>query len=492
MHGHPARPQLTRRRRKWRLPTCSTAPSRRSRGRSRSSRRQRLAVEPDAALGQHPPGVRARHAEAVGDRRRQVDRAVGGRHRELLDLLGRSRAARGRARTAPRPPAPPRRRGSAPPAPAPARAWRRAAEVPAGGRSTASSVEPRVHRLVGQRQRAPVHLARRLGDADVVAQRLRHLLHAVDPGQDRHGQHGLLGLAVGALDVAREQQVEGLVGAAELDVGAHGHRVVALHERIEQLEDRDRRPRGPALGEVVALEQLGDGRRARQAEEVLHAHVQPLGVEADLEQLGIVEEHLEGLLLVGAGVGVDLLARQHRARRRAAARIADARGVVAHDQDHAVAQVLELAQLLQHDGVAEVDVRAPSGRGRAWPAAGGPRAAAASSRPCRPPAGQRLGGVARQEGGVLSGGSHRGPMLVLSAVATPCAAWSRPPRSGPSRRAGPPPHERRVRIEHHAAVRRSRAAGATRARSPARQEAPAAGHLPAARHPGHRLDRCSG
>ncbi len=72
-------------------------------------------------------------------------------------------------------------------------------------------------------------------------------------------------------------------------------------------------------------------------------------------------------------------------------------------------------------------------------------------------------------------------MLVLSAVATPCAAWSRPPRSGPSRRVRPPPHERRVRIEHHAAVRRSRAAGATRARSPARQEAPAAGHLPAAR-----------
>ena len=43
-------------------------------------------------------------------------------------------------------------------------------------------------------------------------------------------------------------------------------------------------------------------------------------------------------------------------RRRAAAGIADACGVVAHDEDHAVAEVLELAQLLQHDGVAEVDV----------------------------------------------------------------------------------------------------------------------------------------
>ena len=199
-----------------------------------------------------------------------------------------------------------------------------------------------------------------------------------------------------------EQQVEGLVGAAELDVGAHGDRVVALHERIEQLEDRDRRLRRPALGEVVALEQLGDGRRARQAEEVLHAHVQPLGVEAHLEQLGVVAQHLEGLLLVGARVGVDLLARQHRPRRRAAARIADARGVVADDQDHAVAEVLELAQLLQHDGVAEVDVRrrrveAELGPQLAALALGGLQPALEAAR------GQRLGGVARQEGGVRSG-----------------------------------------------------------------------------------------
>ena len=43
--------------------------------------------------------------------------------------------------------------------------------------------------------------------------------------------------------------------------------------------------------------------------------------------------------------------------------------------------------------------------------------------------GQRLGGVALQEGGVLSGSSHRGAMLVLSAVATPCAAGTRPPRA---------------------------------------------------------------
>ena len=118
----------------------------------------------------------------------------------------------------------------------------------------------------------------------------------------------LLGLAVGALDVAAEQQVEGLVGAAELDVGAHRDRVVALQQRVEQLEDRDRRAGGVALGEVVALEQLRDRRRAREAEEVLHRHVEPLAVEAHLEQLVVVAQDLLGLLLVRARVGVDLLA----------------------------------------------------------------------------------------------------------------------------------------------------------------------------------------
>src|SRR3712207_8214711 len=46
-------------------------------------------------------------------------------------------------------------------------------------------------------------------------------------------------------------------------------RVVALQERIEQLEDRDRRPRRVAPREVVALEDPGHRRRAREAEQVL-------------------------------------------------------------------------------------------------------------------------------------------------------------------------------------------------------------------------------
>jgi hypothetical protein len=55
-------------------------------------------------------------------------------------------------------------------------------------------------------------------------------------------------------------------------------------------------------------------------------------------------------------VGVDLVARQHGARRRAPARVADAGRVVADDQHDDVTPILELAQLAKDDGVAEVDV----------------------------------------------------------------------------------------------------------------------------------------
>ena len=111
------------------------------------------------------------------------------------------------------------------------------------------------HRLVGDAHQLPEHLLRRVGDADVVAQRLAHLPDAVDADQDRHRQDRLRRLAVGRLDVAAEQQVELLVGAAQLDVGLDRHRVVALQQRVEQLERRDRRVRFQPLLEVVALEQ---------------------------------------------------------------------------------------------------------------------------------------------------------------------------------------------------------------------------------------------
>ena len=167
------------------------------------------------------------HGRPAGDRRpRRSPRA------------GRPR--RRRARSAPPPRPRPPRRGSARRCAARARAWRRAADGRRGGSSPSSSRYQLPIAVSGMRMRLAVLLLGRLGHADVVAERLRHLPLAVDAREDRHRQRDLLGLPVGALDVAAEQQVELLVGPSELDVGLHRHGVVALHERIEQLEDRDR------------------------------------------------------------------------------------------------------------------------------------------------------------------------------------------------------------------------------------------------------------
>ena len=231
----------------------------------------RLAVEPDAALADRAPRLGARHAEAASPSSSGRWTVGGDREPERRACPRAPRARRARGRSAPR-------RSAAASAP-----WYRVTSARARARFCVArrhalrrrraqqQVVPARHRGVGDRERLAVHLVRRVGDADVVAERLRHLLDAVGADQQRHGQHHLLRLAVGGLDRAAHQQVEGLVGAAELDVGVDRHRVVALEHRVEQLEQRDRLVGGEALGEVVALEQLRDGGVADEPEQRLHA-----------------------------------------------------------------------------------------------------------------------------------------------------------------------------------------------------------------------------
>ena len=73
--------------------------------------------------------------------------------------------------------------------------------------------------------------------------------------------------------------------------------------------------------------------------------------------LGRVED-LHGLFDVGLGVGLDLLMGELRARGVLARRIADEGGAVADNEGNVVAQVLELAHLLQGHGMAQVQVGA--------------------------------------------------------------------------------------------------------------------------------------
>ena len=79
------------------------------------------------------------------------------------------------------------------------------------------------HQVVRDRHRLAEHLLRRILDRNVVAERLRHLLDAVEPFEQGKGHHHLGLELVLAHQVAAHQQVEELVGPAEFDIGAEGH-----------------------------------------------------------------------------------------------------------------------------------------------------------------------------------------------------------------------------------------------------------------------------
>ena len=213
---------------------------------------------------------------------------------------------------------------------------------------------PGLERGVRDAERLSIDLGGRVGHTYVVVKRLRHAPLAVGTGEDRHRHDRLLVHSIGALDIPPSQEVELLVRSAELDIRGHGHGVVSLQQRVEQLEQGDGRPGTQPAREILALDHLGDSHRARQAEELFHRHIEPFAVVADLDPVAI--EHGEGLLLVGAGVLFDLLGREDRSGVRTATGVTDASGEVADDEHDDVAGVLELPQFLQHDGVTQVDV----------------------------------------------------------------------------------------------------------------------------------------
>ena len=112
------------------------------------------------------------------------------------------------------------------------------------------------HQLVRDGHDFSVHLLRRLGDANRVVERFRHFLHAIEPFDERRGQHHLRGLAIGALQLATDKKIKFLVGAAQLDVGLEGDRVVSLCQRIKQLVHRDGLLFLEALMKIFALQHL--------------------------------------------------------------------------------------------------------------------------------------------------------------------------------------------------------------------------------------------
>ncbi|OPZ90551.1 MAG: hypothetical protein BWY73_01295 [candidate division TA06 bacterium ADurb.Bin417] len=221
------------------------------------------------------------------------------------------------------------------------------------------AAEVAFHDRVGYRHQLAEHLVGRGVDRDVVAVTLAHLAHPVGPLQDGHGDDHLLLLAVDLLDRPAGQQVEFLLGGADLDVALQGDRVVALEQRVEELLERDRVAARVTAAEIFPLQHLGHREGGRRLDDVRKGQLaEPVGVVDELDPVQV--QDAADLLPVGAEVPLDRFGVQQRSGFAPAGRIADAAGEVAHQEEDPVAQFLEVAQLPDRHRVAQVDV----GRGR--------------------------------------------------------------------------------------------------------------------------------
>src|SRR5690606_18339936 len=106
--------------------------------------------------------------------------------------------------------------------------------------------------------------------------------------QKRHRHNDLRRLTIRLLQMTTNEQVELLVCAAKLDIGSQRYGVVALHERVQKLVDRNRLARLVALAKVVPLEHPRNRmlrRELDQADGIHRAH--PPRVELEPGERGI-------------------------------------------------------------------------------------------------------------------------------------------------------------------------------------------------------------
>ena len=87
---------------------------------------------------------------------------------------------------------------------------------------------------------------------------------------------------MGTLEVPPDQEVEGLVGATQLDIGGQRDRIVGLGDRIQKLMEADRARGGVSCGEVLTLEHPGHRQARRLTDDVLEGQPrEPRRVELD-------------------------------------------------------------------------------------------------------------------------------------------------------------------------------------------------------------------
>src|SRR5262249_46393072 len=200
---------------------------------------------------------------------------------------------------------------------------------------------------------------RRLGGADIVAERLRHFVDAVEPFKDRDSGDDLWRVSGSLPNLTPEQHAQFLWLASHFRAPSSRRRMVRLASRIWKLMHEDGLAGFVTVMEIVALEKAAHGVFRAQRDDVLETHgLEPLAVETDFGLLRI--QNFEDLRTVGLRVLFNRLTRHRRASGVAAGRVADQARHVADQEDHRVPKILKVLHLAQQDSMAQMQI----GRGR--------------------------------------------------------------------------------------------------------------------------------
>ncbi len=95
------------------------------------------------------------------------------------------------------------------------------------------------HEFIGDGHELAEHLERWILHGNIVPEGFGHLLDAVEPLEQRQRHDHLRFLSILAHEVAADQEIEELIGAAELHIDLEGDGVIGLRQRVEKLVQRD-------------------------------------------------------------------------------------------------------------------------------------------------------------------------------------------------------------------------------------------------------------
>ena len=119
---------------------------------------------------------------------------------------------------------------------------------------------------------------------------------------------------------------------------------------------RDRRAGLEALGKIVPLQHPRHGVLGRQLDHAARTkRIRPFRVIANFRARRV--QHQTGLGKIGLRVFFDLLRGKRRTGDIASRRIADHRGEITNQKNHVMAEILQLAHFVEHDGMPEVQIR---------------------------------------------------------------------------------------------------------------------------------------